>query len=254
MNDFENRTSDAEKLKEEIDKKRPLSEHQSKMLYEHYRIGFTYASNALEGNTLTKMETKVVLEDGLTIGGKPLRDHQEVQGHSKAYDFLYDLVKNDSFTEENILQLHRLFYEKVDPGQAGKYRTEQVIITGSDVELPQPKDISSLIKKFVDEFHEINDKHHPIELAAISHNKFVTIHPFIDGNGRVGRLLMNLILMQKGYVITIVPPIYRLQYLNCAYQGNKNNHSPFINFLSCMIYESEMEYINLLTNLNGNKG
>lgn len=254
MNDFENRISDVDKLKEEIDKKRPLSESQSKMLREHYRIGFTYSSNALEGNTLTEMETKVVLEDGLTIGGKSLRDHQEVQGHSKAYDFLYDLVTNDSFTEENVLQLHRLFYEKVDPVQAGKYRTEQVIITGSEVELPQPKYISALTKKFVGELSEINEKHHPIEFAAIMHNKFVTIHPFIDGNGRVGRLLMNLILMQKGYGVTIVPPIYRLQYLSCAYQGNKSNHRPFINFLSCMVYESEKKYINILTNLNGEKG
>ena len=253
MNDFENRISDVDKLKEEIDKKRPLSERQSKMLREHYRIGFTYSSNALEGNTLTEVETKVVLEDGLTIGGKSLRDHQEVQGHSKAYDFLYDLVTNDGFTEENILQLHRFFYEKVDPVQAGKYRTEQVIITGSTVELPQSKDIPALIKKFVGELPKINERHHPVEFAAITHNKFVTIHPFIDGNGRVGRLLMNLILMQRGYVITIVPPIYRPQYLNCAYQGNKNNHRLFINFLSCMVYESEREYINLLTNLSGDK-
>ena len=251
MNSFENRISDVDNLKKEIDKKRPLSKIQSKMLREHYRIGFTYSSNALEGNTLTEMETKVVLENGLTIGGKPLRDHQEAQGHSNAYDFLYDLVQEDGFIEENILKLHRLFYEKVDSSQAGKYRTEQVMITGVDIELPQPKNIPALIKKFVDELPKINEEHHPVEFAAIIHNKFVTIHPFIDGNGRVGRLLMNLILIQKGYIITIVPPIYRSQYLSCAYQGNKNNHRPFINFLSCMVYESEKEYIRLLTDLNG---
>ena len=251
MNSFENRISDVDHLKKEIDQKRPLSERQAKMLREHYRIGLTYSSNALEGNTLTEMETKVVLEEGLTIGGKPLRDHQEAQGHSQAYDFLYDLVKDDGFVEEHILKLHQLFYGKVDSSQAGKYRTEQVIITGSDIELPQSENIPSLMQKFVDQLPEINKKHHPIELAAIVHNHFVTIHPFIDGNGRVGRLLMNLILMQKGYVVTIIPPIYRSQYLSCAYQGNKGYHEPFINFLSCMVYESAKEYMNLLTNLNG---
>ena len=250
MNRFENRISDVDSLKEEIDGKRPLSEIQSKMLREHYRIGLTYSSNALEGNTLTEMETKVVLEEGLTIGGKPLRDHQEAQGHSKAYDFLYDLVKRDGFAEEDILKFHRLFYEKVDLDQAGKYRMQQVMITGSDIELPRPKDILALMKRFIGELSENSRKYHPVELAAITHNKFVTIHPFIDGNGRVGRLLMNLVLMQEGYVITIIPPVYRSEYLSCAYQGNKNNHGPFIDFLSCMVYESEKEYIGLLTNLN----
>lgn len=249
MSKFENKIAQVDELKKQIDEKRPLTEHQSKLLREHYRIGLTYSSNAIEGNTLTEVETKIVIEEGLTIGGKPVRDHQEAIGHSHAYDFLYELVDKDGVSEEDILKFHRLFYETVDADQAGKYRSEPVLVTGIDIEFPKPQEVSQLMKELANELPELNKKHHPVEFAAIAHNKLVTVHPFIDGNGRAARLMMNLILMQKGYVITIVPPVYRTDYLQCAYEGNKGNHMPFIQFLSCCVYESEKEYVKLLTSL-----
>lgn len=107
---------------------------------EYYKIGLTYASNALEGNTLSLVETKVVLEDGITIGGKPLKDHYETVGHAKAFDEIIELSKNKTFTEDDIKLLHKLFYEKIYSGKAGKYRPSQVIMTGLGVELSKSEE------------------------------------------------------------------------------------------------------------------
>ena len=119
-------------LKAKIDAHRPLDAHMLKQVREYFRIGMTYSSNALEGNSLTETETKIVIEDGITIGGKPVRDHLEALGHSEAYDLLFRLAKNQDITEANVKELHRLFYYRIDAKQAGKYRKRRVIITGTD--------------------------------------------------------------------------------------------------------------------------
>src|SRR5579872_5033430 len=119
---FRNRIADIDKLKNEIDTFRPLPAHFIPMLKEYFRIGLTYSSNALEGNTLTETETKVILEDGLTIGGKTIHEHLEVLGHSQAYDFMYDKACDSSFSEQDICTLHRLFYYRIDQENAGQYR------------------------------------------------------------------------------------------------------------------------------------
>ena len=115
-----------------------------------------------------------------------------------------------------------------------------------DVTLPGPEEINLLMSNFEKELKDLSSKLHPIELAATIHNKFVTIHPFLDGNGRTARLLMNLILLKNGYSITIIPPIYRAEYIACAYQGNIGNNIPSINLLSSMVYESQKEFLKLL--------
>ena len=117
---------------------RPLPVATLKSLREYYRVGLTYTSNALEGNSLTESETKVVIEDGLTIGGKPLRDIYEATGHAKAYDFLYELSKERPVSESDILELHRLFYSQIDKDNAGAWRTVPVFISGSHRVLPAP--------------------------------------------------------------------------------------------------------------------
>jgi Fic family protein len=233
---FENKIDMCDIQKKEMDTLRPLSNEQSKALKEHFKIGLTYSSNALEGNTLTLIETKVIIEDGLTIGGKTLREIDEATGHAKAYDFIFDIVQNDNITLQDILNIHKLFYQTIDPDNAGNYRTKKVFISGMDVTLPAPSELNLLMSNFEKELKDLSGKLHPIELAATIHNKFVTIHPFLDGNGRTERLLMNLILLKNDYSITIIPPIYRSEYIACAFQGNKGNNIPFINLLSSMVY------------------
>ena len=120
-----------DQFKSELDKHRPLSRHQVEQLKAYYRIGLTYSSNALEGNSLTETETKVVIEDGITIGGKPLKDHYEAMGHSEAFDWIYQLAKNQEIREKDILELHRLFMYRMDAKNAGKYRAQKVMITGT---------------------------------------------------------------------------------------------------------------------------
>jgi len=245
---FENKIQRCDEQKKEIDSFRPLSKEQAQQLKEHFKIGLTYSSNALEGNTLTLIETKVIIEDGLTIGGKSLTEIDEAIGHARAYDFIFELIKNKSISLKDVLKIHKLFYQNINSDEAGVFRKKKVFISGMDITLPEPKEIPSLMKKFENELSSLQSTLHPIIYAATIHNKLVTIHPFMDGNGRTARLLMNLILLRAGYVITIIPPVYRADYIACAYQGNKGNNEPFINMLSSMVYESQKEYLRLLKN------
>jgi Fic family protein len=235
---------DALKLK--IDARRPLDAHLLKQIREYFRIGMTYTSNALEGNSLTETETKIVIEDGMTIGGKPLRDHLEALGHSEAYDLLFRLAKNQDIMEANVKELHRLFYYRIDAKQAGKYRKHRVIITGTDFIPPAPEWIPDLMGSFISGIPETRVKHHPVEFAAIIHKELVTIHPFIDGNGRAARLLMNLALLQAGYPVAIIPPILRRDYLETLNKTHKGDDGLFINFITGVCYESAKEYLRLL--------
>jgi len=243
---FKNRIQEIDELKKEIDTYRPLPQLCMPLLKEYFRIGLTYTSNALEGNTLTETETKIIIEDGLTIGGKTLREHFEVIGHSDAYDFMWEKAKSNTFSEEDICTLHRLFYYRIDQDNAGIYRTVPVIVTGTDFEFPKATEVSILMKKFIQHIPEMKKNYHPINFAALIHAKLVTIHPFVDGNGRTARLLMNLALLQSGYAITIIPPIMRNNYISTIRKANKGIVEPFIDFISEMVYESSKEYIRLL--------
>ncbi len=246
---FDNRIKDAGELHREIGSRRPLSRHALSQLKEYYRIGLTYASNALEGNSLTESETKVVLEDGITIGGKPLRDHLEAMGHSEAFDLLYKLAKKPEITEKQILELHRLFYFRIDPKQAGHYRKVGIVVTGSTVDFPRPAELKQAMAEFTAQIPQHQAKSHAIEFAAWLHIRLVSIHPFIDGNGRTARLLMNLALLQAGYPIAIIPPVVRQEYIEALKASNNDDNQPFINLLSSMVYESQRDYIRLLRNL-----
>jgi len=248
---YENRIKEIDELKHKIDKHRPLSKHALEQLKEYYRIGLTYTSNAIEGNSLTETETKIVIEDGITIGGKPLKDHYEAMGHSEAFNFLYDIAKNKEITEADILKLHHLFYYRIDEDKAGKYRNVNVLITGSNFRPPAHSEVPALMKKFTDSIPAMQKKYHSVEFSARIHKEFVTIHPFVDGNGRAARLLMNLALLQSGYIITIIPPILRNDYINAIKKAQiePRDDKPFINFISSMVYESAKEYIRLLESL-----
>lgn len=227
-----------------IDAYRPLPRETAQSLRAYYRIGLTYSSNALEGNSLTESETKVVIEDGLTIGGKPMRDVYEAMGHAKAYDHLYDLVQSTPLTEADVLKLHELFYAQIDPENAGTYRTVRVFISGSKYPPPGPEKIASQMKAFILWFNRQEKKIHPVEFAARVHQKFVFIHPFVDGNGRVSRLLMNLALLRAGYPISAIPPILRNDYIQALEQAH-TDPEPFIQFILGRVIETQRELLRL---------
>jgi len=248
---YKNMNKEADNLKAEIDSYRPFNKVLLNDLQQFYRIGFTYSSNALEGNSLTESETKVIIEDGLTIGGKTIREHSEVLGHSDAYTFLNTLTKKNKITESNILELHRLFYFRIDNKKAGKYRKQQVYISGTDYLPPKYIEIPILMKKFVFSIPEMRETLHPVTLAAKLHERIASIHPFIDGNGRTARLVMNLSLLQNGYPLIIIPPILRNDYIALIRLANTGNTEPFFNFISSIEYESSKDYLRLLKHFYG---
>ena len=234
-----------DKLQEEINAFRPLPAGTVKQLKEYYRVGLTFTSNALEGNSLTETETKVVLEDGITIGGKPIKDYYEALGHSEAYDYIYKLAKDKGFTEDDIKKLHKFFYHRIDETRAGKYRKEKVFISGSQFTLPGPDKVPDLMQEFITKMKNAAKDRHPVEYSAIAHKDLVFIHPFVDGNGRVARLLMNLILLQKEYVIAIIPPILRREYIQ-ALEKAHTDEKPFIEFIARTVRETQKDYLRLL--------
>ncbi len=235
-------------LKKEIASLKPLKPQELKELREYYKIGFTYSSNALEGNTLTESETKIVIEDGLTINGKSLKDHYETIGHANAYDFLFTIVKNNIITEKDILNFHKLFYEHLDLKSAGKYRKTAVFISGTTYLPPAPNKIKIRMQNLVQNLINWQKDLHPILFAATAHLELVNIHPFIDGNGRTARLLMNLILFKNGYPVTIIPPILRNDYiLNIkTAQTEPYDKNPFYEFIAERVLESQKEYFRLI--------
>lgn len=236
-----------DEYKDKINSHRPLSEDALKQIKEYFKISFTYSSNAIEGNTLSLSETKIVIEDGITIGGKPVKDHLETLGGACAYDLLFDLSKKLDITELDILNIHKMLYKKIDDEKAGKYRNCNVIITGSEFELPTFNEVPNLMKQFVLSIPDKKSKLHPVEFATWIHERLVSIHPFVDGNGRCARLLMNLALLQAGYNIVSIPPVVRNDYI-CALQEAQlnNNMIPFVNFISEMVLESQKEYLKII--------
>jgi Fic family protein len=245
------RLAEIDGLQAEINSLRPLSKRALTELREYFRVGFTYSSNAIEGNSLTESETKVVIEEGITIGGKPLKDHYEAVGHAEAFDLLYELSRKADISEEDILALHRLFYYRIDAANAGSYRRVNVIITGTYFLPPAASQIGPLMRNFAVELPELRKTTHPVEFAALIHLRLVTIHPFIDGNGRAARLLMNLALLQAGFPIAVIPPVVRSKYLEAIRKTQGPDASPevFVAFIADMVYESQKDYRRLINAL-----
>lgn len=228
-----------------INELRPFDDHMNRQVKEYFRIGLTYSSNALEGNSLTESETKIVIEEGLTIGGKPLKDHYEAMGHSEAFDRMYELAKGSITTEHDIKELHRLFYQRIDSTNAGDYRSVKAIITGSHYPLPTPEVIPALMKEFVNSLKEPYAECHPVVLAAKTHKEFVFINPFVDGNGRVARLLMNIVLIQAGYTIAIIPPILRSDYIRLLEKAHEDD-SELIDLIAKCVSETQKDFIKII--------
>ncbi|MBL4935540.1 Fic family protein [Clostridium sp. YIM B02515] len=230
-----------------LDSKRPLPQYTIKSIREQLNLEWTYNSNAIEGNTLTLMETKVVLE-GITIGGKTLREHLEVINHRDAILYVEEIVKNNEpFSEWQIKNIHRLVLKGINDEYAGAYRDQQVIIAGAKHIPPEPFLIKEQMENLIKWYEGEGAKLHPILRAAMLHVIFVGIHPFIDGNGRTSRLLLNLELMKNGYPPMVIRNENRIKYYNALDKAHTtNDNTDFAELVLEELNKTMDLYLNLI--------
>lgn len=231
-------------MKAELDRRRPMTSGELKRLQDEFLVEFTYNSNAIEGNTLTLQETAMVLE-GLTIDQKPLKDHLEAVGHRDAFLYVISLVSDKVPISERIIrEIHALVLMN-KPEDKGVYRRISVKIMGAHHEPPQPYLVPIQMEQLVVDLSR--DNRHTIEKAALFHLNFEGIHPFIDGNGRTGRLLLNLMLMQAGYPPIDVKFSDRRKYYACFDSYFRDNDpSPMVNMVGEYVKERLSHYLSLL--------
>ncbi len=224
-------------------------EFDSFRIVEALELEYTFESNRIEGNTLNLRETDLIVNQGLTISGKSMREHLEVINHKEAIDYIKLLIdKKSEFNEYELLTIHNLILRGINPEYAGKYRNVQVMIQGS---LHTPTQAFMVSKEMEDYFiwYSRNKNLHPVILAAELHERLVTIHPFIDGNGRTSRLIMNLFLLKHGFVIANIKGDYdtRMKYYQTLENAQTNNDkNSFIEFIAKVELESLKRYISIL--------
>ena len=232
--------------KKVLDGFRPLSPEQALNLKAVFDLDQTYNSNAIEGNTLSFAETKLVLNEGITIGGKTLREHLEVINHKEAIDYIEELAKKatSEITETDIKNVHALVLRQIDKENAGRYRQAPVYIRrgdGSTHQFCEPIIVPEKMEFFIQWLQGENEMH-PVQLASEAHFRLVSIHPFIDGNGRVSRLLMNLILQQHGFPPAVIKVANRKEYLDSLEKGQTTGDQTDFNK---MIADAVGESLNL---------
>ena len=232
-------------LKAELDKKRPLTQGEAERLRDEFMVDFTYNSNAIEGNTLTLKETAMVLE-GMTIDQKPLKDHLEAVGHRDAFLYIEDIAKDTRISETVIKNIHSLVLMN-RPEDKGVFRKIPVTIMGAYTEPVQPYMIEPKMMELLAENEKRKKKMHPIERIARFHLEFEGIHPFIDGNGRTGRLLLNLDLIQNGYPAINVKFADRKTYYAAFDEFYKNGDAePMIELVARYVIERMKQYLEIL--------
>lgn len=226
---------------ESLNNLRPLDPALVAKLRTQMEIEMTYHSNAIEGNSLTLRETLLVLQEGITIKGKSLKDHLEAKDHWDALEFLFELVSGDmnaTISEHVIRQLHQLVIRETEREHAGKYRTGVVMIAGSSHMPPEAADISRQMERLIHWFHAQEKILHPIELAALVHHKLLHIHPFFDGNGRTARLVMNIILMRSGFPLAIILKNDRKKYYLALQHADRGNPAALTLFIAQAVERS----------------
>lgn len=225
-----------ERKKRALDERRPLPRDALNRLREEIRLAHTYHSDAIEGNTLTLQETRLVIEEGITIGGKTLKEHLEATGNANAFDKLEDLSKNrDPIDHVMIQEIH----EMVTFGwltEAGRYRTQNVTVVGRKKSPPDFSKVAKLMDELLKRVAEMDEK--PIAAASFLHHGLVDVHPFSDGNGRVARLIMNLHLMKHGYPPIVLKKEDRRRYYDHLAKADSGNLNPFVNFIAKGVDES----------------
>lgn len=219
--------------KKRLDGHRPLPSSLVARLKEQMAIEYTYNTNAIEGNTLTLQETRLVIEEGITVGGKSLSETLEAKNHPAAMALVESLVAAKSeINESAVLQVHKLIMSGVVE-DAGRYRTARVRIAGANFMPPASSEVGTKMNELLTWLKENPDEYTPIELAAVFHHRFVQIHPFTEGNGRTARLLMNAILMNSGYpFIATVSTQDRSRYLKTLMEADSGNASASVNFIA----------------------
>lgn len=234
--------------------KRSLSPGIVNKLREQLSLELTYNSNALEGNKLTLKETFLVINDGLTVKGRSLKDHLEAKNHNEAVHFLYDLIehqKRQTISERLIRSLQQLIIKDIEDSEAGRYRQGSVMITGSKHRPPESFEIPKLMQEFVAWAKKNICKMHPVEFAAQAHHRLVHIHPFTDGNGRTARLLMNLLLMQKGYPIVIILKNDRQKYYRVLEKADAGKYDELEKFVAQAVERSMNIYLKAIQSSSG---
>jgi len=233
-----------EELKQKLNFSK-FTEGEKTRLTEEFMIEFTYDSNAIEGSTLSLEETSLVLKEDITIDNKPLKDHLAAKGHKDAYYYIEDLVsKKNSLIESQILNIHSLVL--IDkPYDKGKYRNLPVKILGTDAILAQPYMIKPEIENLLN-WYSNEDKLNILEKIVLFHLRFETIHPFIDGNGRTGRLILNLELMRNGYLPINIKNKNKKRYYDAFKQYNETKE---YSLMLDIIYDYLLEEFNKYNNL-----
>ena len=238
--------TEIDKRMEVINRIRPFEGIYLRQINQFFKIETTYSSNAIEGNTYTLEETKVILEDGITIGGHTLREFYEVEGHGKAYDYMFSLIKKRNITEEDILFCHQLFSKNI-PGfiSSGEYRKIEVLISGSQKILPKAENVPAEIKGYIEWTDKERTNLHPVMFAAEAHRKLVKIHPFTDGNGRISRLVMNTFLYQDALFPVSIPVLRRMDYYNVLEKNDSNDFGIYIAELELQTLKDLMRLLHL---------
>lgn len=230
-------------LKQKLDSHRPLPQEAVKNLHEDLVLRWTYNSNAIEGNTLTLKETKVALE-GITVGGKTMREHFEAINHRDAIYFVEELLQQGTpLSAWQIKSIHQLILKNIDDKNAGVYRKINVTISGAEHVPPDAMHVESEMNSFIDWYQNQASALHPVERAARVHADFVKIHPFVDGNGRTSRLLLNLELMKNGFPPAVLPVEKRLEYYQALDDAHtKNDYEPFLSLMADVVESAFKPY------------
>lgn len=232
-----------------IQSHRPLPGGLVQKLKEQFSLEMTYNSNAIEGNRLTLKETFLVINEGLTVKGKSLKDHLEAKNHNEAIHYLYDLIEHDkrqTVSERLIRSLQQLVIKDIEDQDSGQYRKGNVIITGSIHRPPDAYEVPKLMEDMIAWVRKNQSKLHPVELAAAAHHKLVHIHPFTDGNGRTARLFMNLILMRKGYPLAVILKNDRQKYYRALDRADHGNMSEIEKLIAQSVERSMNIYLQVI--------
>jgi len=214
-----------------LDSYRPFRPGITQRLHEDVRIQLTYHSNALEGNTLNLRETQIVIEEGIAIGGHSLHEHLEATNHAEAFDYLRTLVETTTpFTIETILTLHSLVLKTLNP-TAGQFRTTPDRICGSDLALPHSTQVPTMVAQWIAWLRGDGLFYEPVIRAALAYHRFVAVHPFEDGNGRIGRLLLNLLLMRDGYAPAFLLRSWAERHRSALRAADQGKYNPIVNLI-----------------------
>ncbi|HIE45064.1 MAG TPA: Fic family protein [Flavobacteriaceae bacterium] len=233
--------------KELLQKGRPLPNFALEKIKENLSIEWTYNSNSIEGSSITLQETYLILNEGITVKGKPLREHFEVNNHNKALNYLYKIVdSNYNINSKDILSIHAYILDNIEDLYAGRLRNGGVRIHGANFVPPNALKVSSLLDDLIDFVHTNPLNLNIIELATIFHHKFVWIHPFFDGNGRTVRLAMNLLLIKEGFPPAIILRNDRKKYYTALNAANNGNYDKLMLLMAQALERSLNIYLNAL--------